>query len=75
MAAMAHELALSKKQKDQVEAAMKELNEHVNGVERFQIPYRDLVRRTKLGSGSFGDVWLAEYTHHHVSAHVAVKKL
>ena len=75
MAAMSHELKLSKQQQQQVEAAMKELNERVHGIGRFQIPYKEIFREKKLGSGSFGDVWLATYTHVHVSAPVAVKKL
>ena len=75
VAALEHELALTKKQHDQVEAAMRELNDRVNGVGRFQIPYSDIERTKKLGSGTFGDVWLANYTHMHVTAPVAVKKL
>ena len=49
------------------------MQSHMDGVHKFRIPFDDLAQRRKLGSGSYGDVWLADYTR--VGVQVALKKL
>ena len=70
---LARELALTKSQKEEVEAAMGELRARMDGVHRYTIPFSDFAQRSKLGSGSYGDVWLADYTR--LGVQVALKKL
>ena len=71
LTSMKRELALTKKQADAMMRAQADLEAKVVNIDRFRIEYKRVHRRRKVGSGSFGDVWLSTYDGHDV----AVKKL